>query len=258
MDPLQRPQPDAPFLRRVQRVIRGLRYYHRHRVVGLEHVPRSGRLLLVVNHSFATYDTALLCDAVYQATGRVARGLADRALFIGPDRGRLAGALGFVPANPANGTALLESEQIALVAPGGMREALRPSHERYGVRWQRRKGFVRLAMETGSPIVLSACPDADRIYRVYENVFTKLVYQRARLPFAVLRGWGPTLMPRPVVLTHLLSEPLDPPEGEVTDGAVDAWHQEICGRMNALMAQVRDLPGGGLRGGWRPAQAMSA
>lgn len=256
-DPLTRLNADDPLLRRAQQVIRGMRLYHRHRVVGVEHMPAKGRVLLTVNHSFATYDTAMICDAVFQATGRIPRGLGDRAMFNGPDKGRLARALGFVEARPENGVALLESDQIAVVAPGGMREALRPSHERYAVRWDRRKGFARLAMQTRTPIVLSACPDADRIYKVYENVLTKLIYQRARLPFPVLRGWGPSLLPRPVVLTHLLSEPLMPPDADSEDeAAVDAWHTIIVTRMNELMESARSLPAGGLRSGWRPAQVL--
>lgn len=248
------PLPESdPLLKGAQRFVRSLRLYHRHRLLGADTLP-SGRMLLAVNHSFATYDVAMLTEAIYQATGRIGRGLGDRALFSGPDRGRLMHAFGFLEANPGNCEAVLRSGQIAVVAPGGMREALRPSHERYTLRWERRKGFVRLAMRTGAPIVLAACPDADRVYHVYENALTKMVYQRVRLPFPVIRGWGPSLVPRPVALTHLLSEPLYPPSNDVDDAeAVDAWHAEVVSRMGALMDEARRLPRGGFRGGWRPA-----
>lgn len=256
-DPATLPGEDDPVMKRAQKFSRSLRLYHRHRVIGMEHVPRSGRVLLVVNHSLATYDIALLVDAIWTATGRIPRGLADHSLFRGVDQGRIVSALGFVEGNPGNGEALLEHGAIAVVAPGGMREALRPSHERYSVLWDRRKGFIRLAMKTGSPIVLAACPDADRVYKIYENRLTKLVYQQARLPLPVFRGWGPTLWPRPVALTHLLSEPLIPPGDDPTDdAAVDAWHAELTTRMNTLMSTARDLPREGLRGGWRPSRVL--
>ena len=83
---------------------------------------------------------------------------------------------------------------------GGMREALRPGDERYGVKWDKRKGFVRLSLRTGAPLVLAACPDADRLFHVYENRLTKLAYKRLHLPVPLVRGWGPTLLPRPVSL----------------------------------------------------------
>ena len=256
--PIAKLRPDDPALLRAQKIFRGLRHYHRHRVIGLHRVPADGGVLLAVNHSFATYDIGLLADAIFLHTQRIPRGLGDRAMFEGPDRGAIARAFGFLEGTPENGAALLESGQIAVVAPGGMREALRPSHERYTVRWQRRKGFVRLAMRTGSPVVLAACPDADRIFRIYENVLTKVIYQRARLPVPVLRGWGPTLWPRPVVLTHVLSEPLSPPSRDPEDeAAVTTWHTEITEAMNRLMQQARSLPAGGFRSGWRPSDLVS-
>ncbi len=233
--------PNAPQLRAGLAVVDALTRYHRHSVVGLENVPVSGPVLLVVNHSLATYDIALLTGAIFRATGRPPRGLGDRAMFEGPDRGRIARSLGFVQASPGNGEALLARNELVVVAPGGMREALRPSHARYQVEWSRRKGFVRLALATRTPIVLAACPQADRVYHVYENRLTKLVYKKARLPVPLARGWGPTLIPRPVKLTHHLSELLRPPEGASVerDADVDVWHAELVARMNQLMSEAR-------------------
>ena len=244
--------PGDPALVRAQYAVRVLRLYHRHRVLNAEGLP-GGRFLLAVNHSLATYDVGMLGEAVYQATGRIPRMLGDRALFSGPDKGRIIDLLGAIEATPENCAAVLGSGQIAVVAPGGMREALRPSEERFTIRWDRRKGFVRLAMKTGSPIVLAACPDADLLYTVYDNQLTKLVYKLARLPLPIIRGAGLSLLPRPVPLTHLLSEPLHPPSADPDDDdAVDAWHAQVVERMNALMDEAHRLPREGFRGGWRP------
>lgn len=235
------PTLDTP-LRVGLNLTRALGRWHRHDVVGLEHVPAEGPVLLAVNHSLATYDIALLCAKIYKRHGRLPRGLADRAMFTGPDGGRLARSLGFVEGTPENGQHLLATGQLAVVAPGGMREALRPSDERYHVRWATRRGFVRLAMQTGTPIVLAACPDADRLYHVYDNQLTKLVYAKARLPLPIVRGWGPTLVPRPVRLTHVLSPPQLPPSDDVHDDvAVETWHTHLVDVMNGLMAEARAL-----------------
>ncbi len=241
------PEPDERALRTGMRLLRLLSYYHRHRILGLHHVPRNGACLLATTHSFASYDAALLAFRIHRATGRLVRGLADRALFMGPFES-ISTSVGFVEASPNNGAALLEQGELVLVAPGGMREALRPSHERYQVRWHRRKGFARLAIASGAPIVLAACPDADRLYRVYESDLTKWVYQTARLPLPMVRGWGPTLLPRPVALTHVLSEPMHPPAASPDDEvAVDAWHAELVQRVTELVEEARALapePGG--------------
>ncbi len=148
-----------------------------------------------------------------------------------------------VPANPDNGRELLNRGRIVLVAPGGMREALRPGEERYDVRWDRRKGFVRLALRAGAPIQLAACPDADRMFHVYESKLTKVIYKTLKVPMPVVRGWGPTLLPRPVKLTHVLSEPLQPPELDEAhfDEQVDDWHAQVQARMAELMAEARQI-----------------
>lgn len=219
--------------------------YHRHRVVGMEHIPTSGRCVLAVNHSFATYDNGILVRSILRETGRLVRPLGDRSLFYVPAFGKWLGKTGTAPARPHVAEHLLENEEaLVLVAPGGMREALRPSTEKYQVRWNTRKGFVRLALKTRSPIILSACPDADDLYTVYENSLTKLVYRRARLPLVAFRGFGPTLVPRPVELTHYLSEALEPPEVDANDpeafeAAVERWHAELTELMNTMLDDYR-------------------
>lgn len=67
----------------------------------------------------------------------------------------------------------------------------------------------------------------------------------------LFRGAGPTWIPRPVKLTHVLSKPIDPWEGElrnrarpagaasptaaVPDDELDQFHARVVGEMNALM-----------------------
>ena len=119
----------------------------------------------------------------------------------------------------------------------------RPSDERYRIRWDERKGFVRLALRTGAPIQLAACPDADRMYRVYENRLTKLAYKHFKVPMPLLRGWGPTLLPRPVQLVHVISELLQPEplDEDRFEEQVDDWHATIVQRMNELMDEGRRI-----------------
>ena len=218
--------------------------YHRHEVIGLDNVPVFGRCLLVVNHSLATYDIGMLINRILKDRGRLVRPLGDRALFYWPAIGRILGKTGAVPAQPNVGEYLLERDEIALVAPGGMREALRPSREKYQIRWQNRKGFVRLAVKTQTPIILAACPEADDLYTVYENRLTKMVYRSARLPVAAIRGLGPTLIPRPVKLRHHLSELLLPPiidvnDDAATERAVEEWHQELSELMETMLEDYK-------------------
>jgi len=230
---------DRVWIERFRPWMEALARYHRHEVIGLHHVPAHGRALLVVNHSLATYDGALLGLAIHDATGRLPMGLGDNLIFRTPGLRRVASRVGIVPARPETGERLLEDERLVAVAPGGMREALRPSHERYRVRWARRKGFVRLALRLQTPVILAACPAADDLYTVYEAVWTKLAYKHLKVPLPLVRGLGPTAIPRPVKLTHYIAPPLVPPPlyEPRLEGQVDALHARFVATMQALLRE---------------------
>jgi 1-acyl-sn-glycerol-3-phosphate acyltransferase len=216
--------------------------YHRHEVVGLERVPKEGGVLLAMNHSLATYDAMLLGKELIDY-GRTPSALGDNLFFKTPGLRHLARTMGIVPASPGHGEELLRRGRLVVVAPGGMREALRPSEDRYHLKWDRRKGFVRLALRAQVPIILAACPDADRLYHVYENSLTKWLYKEFRMPVPLIRGWGLSLIPRPVRLVHLISEPLpmDPVDEERFDEHVDDVHSTVVARMTDLMAEARRI-----------------
>lgn len=231
---------DVEFTLKLYPLVRALRTYHRHEVFGLENVPSEGPAIIACNHSLATYDMSLLMTAIYDERHRVTRSLIDRAFFRVPGLGEFMERVGSAQGTPENARSLIESGEILMVAPGGMRESLRPSSERYQILWERRKGFVKLALETGTPIVLAACPKADDIFDTFENPLTKLMYKNFKLPLPLLRGLGPTLLPKPVKLRHFLSKPIKPPKAEQDPDAfkeqVEEFHAKIVKKMQELMA----------------------
>jgi 1-acyl-sn-glycerol-3-phosphate acyltransferase len=218
----------------------GLGIYHRHKVVGGENIPTQGRALLVFNHSFITYDISILVASIRRLTGRTVMGLGDDALFKIPYVGDLLAQTGTVKASPETAEKLLETEHMVLVAPGGMREALKPSSQRNQLHWDSRKGFVRLAVKMQSPIILCACPAADDMYTVYDNALTKFFYKYTKQPVAIIRGLGLSIIPRPVKLTHYISEPQQPPAIDINDpeafsAAVEQWHAELTDKMQKML-----------------------
>jgi 1-acyl-sn-glycerol-3-phosphate acyltransferase len=234
------------YVTRVGRLLRPLRRFHRHRVEGLELLPKDGAWLMVTNHSLATYDGFLYGMAVAEHTGRVARGLGDKRIFQTPGLRDFAHSIGLVEASPDAGLRLLAAGEIVAVAPGGMWEALRPRSERYQVRWDGRRGFVRLALRAGVPIVLAACPAADRIYSVYGNRLTDALYQRMHIPLPLVRGFGPTLLPRRTRLTHYIAPPIHPPAHDPAreDEQVNVLHGHVLATMQGLMARRPSSPDG--------------
>jgi 1-acyl-sn-glycerol-3-phosphate acyltransferase len=233
------PLPDREFLDSyVATVFAPLRLYHRYELRYAERLPRHGPVLLVCQHSVASYDLFLLALGLLQATGRCVRALGHKQLwFLHPRLARLSERLGVVAGTPDAGQRLLAAGELVAVAPGGAREALRPSTERFQVSWQGRTGFARLAMQTGAQVVLAATPAADRIFTVYDNPLTRVLYERFRIAPALLRGLGPTLIPRPVKLISYLSEPIEPPRGELSESAVESFRSLCEQRMKALIAE---------------------
>ncbi len=215
-----------------------LQRWHGHRVEGLEHIPREGPALVVVHHTLATYDAFLFGMAVFDTVDRPLRGLGDDQLFRLPGVRDWLHDMGIRPASPGAALALLRRGDLVFVAPGGMREALRPREARYRTRWEDRFGFVRLALRARVPVILAATPAADRIYSVFANPITDLVYEQLHLPLVVARGLGPTALPRPVRLTTYVAPPIAPPDIDPDDeDGVRSWHAELTHAMHALLAR---------------------
>jgi 1-acyl-sn-glycerol-3-phosphate acyltransferase len=222
--------------------VSGLRAFHRHRVVGIENIPKSGPALLAVNHSLASYDIMLLLGAIYEKSGRITRPLVDRLFFKIPYLGDVVTQLGCTEGNPKGAGSLLQDGEIVAVAPGGMEEALRPSNQKYQIKWSRRKGFARLAIENQVPVILAACPKADDLYDLWPNPITDLFYQKFRVPFPIARGLGPTVIPKPIRLTHFVGTPIAPPKRhkseEKSARSLEDFHQLLIFEMEKLMTQA--------------------
>ena len=231
--------PDPDRIQRAARLVRPLMAAHRFSTKGMEHVPRSGGCLMVVHHSLATYDGFLLGLDIWDRTGRLGRGLGDDRIFQTPRLAELAQDIGLVPASPTAGRELLDAGELVGVAPGGMWEALRPSEARYQSRWGSRRGFCRLALRAQVPMLLAAVPRADELYSVYANRWTDRIYERLHLPVPLLRGFGPTLLPRPIRLTAYLAPVIVPPphDPDREDAQVEELFTEAAARMRALLAR---------------------
>jgi hypothetical protein len=215
--------------------------YHRHSVDGLESIPQKGSAIIAVNHSLASYDIVLLNNSIYRRFGRIPRALVDRWFFKSQHIAKLMHELGALQGKPSDAKKLLEEGEIICVAPGGMLEAIRSKKERYAIKWDQRKGFAKLAIITGAPVILAACPKADEIYDVYASPITDIFYQKFKLPVVAFRGLGLSILPKPVVLQHKLSEPMIPPsyEGaEPSQEIIDSFHAKLVARMEELMMDI--------------------
>jgi 1-acyl-sn-glycerol-3-phosphate acyltransferase len=130
--------------------------WYRGEVRGLGNIPDSGPVLLVGNHSGGnmTPDTIVFTLAfnTYFGVERAFYQLAHNLVLSMPGLGRLR-KFGTVAASPQNAAKALDSGAALLVYPGGDYEVHRPIWERNRVDFDRRKGFIRLALERDVPLV---------------------------------------------------------------------------------------------------------
>jgi 1-acyl-sn-glycerol-3-phosphate acyltransferase len=130
--------------------------YFRAEVRGLGNVPEEGPVLLVGNHSGGnlTPDTGVftLAFSTYFGVERPFYQLAHNLVLSMPGLSFLR-KYGTVAASQANARKALQSGAAVLVYPGGDYEVHRPSWEGGRVDFGGRKGFLRLALDEGVPIV---------------------------------------------------------------------------------------------------------
>jgi 1-acyl-sn-glycerol-3-phosphate acyltransferase len=130
--------------------------WFRGEVRGLGNIPEEGPVLLVGNHSGGnlTPDTIVFTLAfnAYFGVERAFYQLAHNLVLAVPAFGSLR-KFGTVAASPRNARKALEAGAALLVYPGGDHEVHRPSWKSGRVDFDRRKGFIRLALEQDVPLV---------------------------------------------------------------------------------------------------------
>ena len=138
------------------------RRYFRTRVYGIEQVP-AGRVMLIANHSGQLpFDAVNIAAAmIFDASPpRMLRAMIERFVPTLPFVSYLFTRWGQIVGSPENCRRLLEDEEAILVFPEGAKGISKPYTQRYQLQ-EFGIGFMRLALETGSPIVPVAVVGAE-------------------------------------------------------------------------------------------------
>jgi 1-acyl-sn-glycerol-3-phosphate acyltransferase len=189
------------------------------RFFGMDRIPRDGAFLLVGNHTlFAVLDAPLMIFGIYKEAGVFVHALGDHIHFAIPGWRDLLANFGVVDGTRENCRALMRAGRPLLVYPGGGREVCKRRNEKYRLIWGERIGFARLAIEHGYPIVPFAAIGAEEAYDIVADAddllssplgpLFKLLAPREDLMPPIVRGLGPTAIPRPERFYFHFGEPI--------------------------------------------------
>ncbi len=216
--------------------------WFRPEVRGLGNIPQ-GAALYVCNHSggFLTPDTWILAVSLVRQRGieDVPYALAHQVVIEAPGTNQMLTAMGALAANPENAHRVFEAGYKVLVYPGGDLDAFRPSRDRNRVVFGPRRGYIRLALREGVPIipvisagahdgwwVLSDGRWLSRLLRTHRFLRTDVLPITVSLPWGLTVG-APPYLPLPVsVCLEVLSPIAFERSGE--EAARDADYVERC------------------------------
>lgn len=240
---------DPAAIELVERLLRPSARYFRTEIEGIENIPETGALL-VSNHGPLGFDATELVFAVYRKTGRMPRGLGERNLFRVPFVKTLLERLGHVAGTRDNAVRILRRGDLALVYPGGAREALKGSETRYQLIWDKAQGFVRVALQAQVPMVPIAGIGVDDYYRVVKEPeeTARSLMGRAimelmgndKYKFPRFSGIGP--LPMPAKLHFIVGEPIlpsHPPEAADNPEIVETLRLAMKDRLEQLILTGR-------------------
>lgn len=194
------------------------KFYFAPQFYGLNELDVSRPALYVSNHTIlGVFDGYPFGIELFLRKGILLRALGDSNHWRVPVwKDIVEKRLGAVEASRENCRALMKRGDSIVVFPGGTREVCKKKGEQYILKWNDRRGFVRMAMEFGYDIVPVAAVGAEETYTIIRDAndilnspfgkFLKLIgvaekyFKNGELMPPVVRGIGNTIFPRPAKL----------------------------------------------------------
>jgi len=220
------------------------RYYFRVEVAGIEQLPE-GRVLVIANHAGQLpFDGAMLALALLLEARppRIARSMGEYWIPRLPWVSVLAARSGTLVGTPQNCIHMLENGECVLAFPEGVRGMNKLYSQRY--RLQRfGSGFMRLALETDTPIVPVAIVGSEEQQPSFANLEGLAhMFGAPALPITLTFPWlGPLgLLPLPVKYRIYFGAPLRF-EGEASDedAVTDVKVEQVKAKIAGMLARGR-------------------
>ncbi len=208
--------------------------YFQVKTTGIEHIPASGRAMLVGNHSGGVaIDAAMVLSVCFfeMEPPRLAQGMAEKFIQRMPGASQLASRMGQFTGLPEHAARLLEDDRLLMVFPEGARGTAKLHHQaddlvRFGT------GFMRLALQTKTPIVPFGFVGGGDAMPTVKNLYG--LGKKLGIPYVPVTPW---LLPVPVPTAFDLhiGEPL------VFEGDADDRAEAIDEKVEVVKDAIRGL-----------------
>lgn len=217
------------------------RYYFKVDVYGLDNVPSRGRTVLVGNHSggVAIDGAMVMCSLLLDAEPpRLAHAMLEKFIHQFPGASQLMSRTGQFTGNPDQAKRLLEAGRLVLVFPEGARGTAKLAKDadslvEFGT------GFMRLALETKSPIVPFGFVGGGEALPTIANL--KRLGRILGVPYIPVTRWI-VPVPKPTRFQLLYGQPMHfEGTGHERDETVRAMVDEVKERIGDLVRQGRAL-----------------
>lgn len=217
-----------------------LRFFYRHyfrvKTFGIENVPRSGRVMLIGNHSGGVaVDGAMVIAAMLLELDppRLAQGMAEKFINRLPMASLWSSRTGQFTGLPEHAEALLNDDRMLMVFPEGARGTAKLYWERHSL-VEFGTGFMRLALATKTPIVpVGILGGGEAIPTVWNS---KLLGNFIGAPYVPFTPYG-LAVPLPAKIELRFGEPMVfDGVGSEDDDTIIPMVDRVKSRIAALMA----------------------
>jgi 1-acyl-sn-glycerol-3-phosphate acyltransferase len=211
------------------------RHYFKVRVHGVDNVPKRGRVMLVGNHSGGVaFDGGMIATSLVLELDppRIGHAMAEKFLNAMPVSSEWTNRVGHFTGLPEHAVRLLENDRVLMVFPEGARGTAKLYKDRNSL-VKFGQGFMRLALQTGSPIVPVATLGGGEAVPTIANLYSlgKLV----GAPYIPVTPWLLPI-PRPARFDIHFGEPMRfEGKGSEDDEVIDGYVEEVKQKLAAMI-----------------------
>jgi 1-acyl-sn-glycerol-3-phosphate acyltransferase/nucleoside-diphosphate-sugar epimerase len=221
-------------------------YYWRVEIMGLEHVPRRGRAVLVGLHrGFMPWDGVMVLHLLVQKLSRYPRFLIHPGLIKFPFLFNYMTKLGGIIACQENAAYVLEQGEMLGLFPEGIRGAFALYRDAYKLSKFGRDEYVKIALRHRAPIVPFVTVGSAEIFPIFKAVDWAWWKRHTEWPSFPITPTFPFLPPVPLpakwhtqFLDPIHIEERYPPEAADEPETVRAISLEVRSRMAAAIGEM--------------------